>query len=78
MSPWRQKLLPLPGGEGRGEGELFIALNTYGLGSGKCPNISDPFPFNLRSHAFNIQRSFEVKRLGGSFGISQTTTSPKP
>jgi hypothetical protein len=26
-----QKLLPLPGGEGRGEGEHFIALNSYGL-----------------------------------------------
>jgi hypothetical protein len=25
-----QKLLPLLGGEGRGEGESFIALNRYG------------------------------------------------
>ena len=25
-----EKLLPLPGGEGRGEGERFISLNSYG------------------------------------------------
>jgi len=31
-----QTLLPLPGGEGRGEGEPFIALNSYGsCGNGR-------------------------------------------
>jgi len=31
-----RELLPLPGGEGRGEGERLIRLNSYGLG---CPQL---------------------------------------
>ena len=32
-----RKLLPLPGGEGWGEGEPLFSLNRYGLGESRIP-----------------------------------------